>query len=71
MDPTLSTARQIHDFFPAELFGQKKKNLAGGVLGHRPTTGKFFKKIGDLSAHTICRFRLDGPIYKIIKSRIA
>ena len=40
---------------------KKKKKLAGDVLGHRPTTGNFFKKIGDLSAHTICRFRVDAP----------
>jgi len=59
MDPTLSTARQFLRFFSGRTIRPKKKKLAGGALGHRPTTGIFWGKIGDLSAHTICRFGVD------------
>jgi hypothetical protein len=31
-------------FFPAELFGQKKKKMEGDVMGHRATTGNFWRK---------------------------
>jgi hypothetical protein len=37
----------------------RPKKMAGDVLGHRPTTGNFLEKIGDLSTHTICRIGVD------------
>jgi len=42
-------------------FGPKwlQKKLASDVLGPRPTTGIFLKKIGDLSAHTFGDFDVD------------
>jgi hypothetical protein len=47
------------NFFRPNYSAKKKKKLAGDVLGHRPTNDKFLEKIGDLSAHTICRIGVD------------